>query len=115
MVFEGDGHLLLTDLFRKEQTLTLKFGYFHDNIPISSENDALILELTSEKLTALKFYPSKIVADRSNVLKSLPASWIVSIAENTSNTNEKFTLIYRYEKDDNGAFFAEWKPLKIKG
>lgn len=111
----GDGHLLLTDLFRKKQTLTLKFGYFHDNIPISSENDALILEITSEKLTALKFYPSKIVADRSNVLKSLPASWIVSIAENTSNESEKFTLIYRYEKDDNGAFFAEWKPLKING
>ncbi len=111
----GDGHLLLTDLFRKDETLTLKFGYFHDNIPISSENDALVLEFTSEKLTAMRFYPSKISADRSNVLKSLPASWIISIAENTSTENEKFTFIYRYEADKSGIFFAEWTPLKIKG
>ena len=111
----GDGHLLLTDLFRKGQALTLKFGYFHDNIPLSSQNDALILEITAEKLTALKFYPSKISADRSNVLKSLPAGWVISIAEHESKENEKFTLIYRYEADESGAFFAEWTPLKIKG
>ena len=111
----GEGHLLLTDLFRNDQALTLKFGYFYDNVPISSKNDALILEITSEKLVALKFYPSKISSDRSNVLKSLPAGWVIGIAEYESKENEKFTLIYKYEADESGTFFAEWKPLKIKG
>ncbi len=110
----GDGQMLLTDLFRKGETLTLKFRYFYDNIPIASQNDALILEINAEKLTGIKFYPAKIIADRSNIIKSIPASWVISIAEEAGNENEKYTLIYRYEVGENGNLFAEWKPLKIK-
>ncbi len=110
----GDGQLLLTDLFRKGESLTLKFGYFYDNIPIASQNDALVIDITSEKLTGIKFLPAKIVADRSNMLKSMPASWVVSIAENASVENVKYTLVYKYEAGDGGNLFAEWKPVKIK-
>ncbi len=110
----GDGELLLTDLYRKGETLTLKFGYFYDNIPIETKNHALILEINSKKLTGMKLFPAKINADRSNIQKSVPASWIVNIAEGTSNKNEKYTLTYRYEKNADGKFYAEWTPVKIK-
>lgn len=110
----GDGQLLLTSLFRKGETLVLKFGYFYDNIPIETENDALILEISSKKLTGISFFPAKIIADRSNVIKSIPASWVMSIAENSSSENEKYTLVYKYHSEHEGNLFAEWKPVKIK-
>lgn len=110
-----DAELIITDLFRSGNMLTLKFGYFYDNIPISDSGSAIVAELTSNKLTGLKYYPASITAKRTELQKPLPASWIVQIAENVSDENSFNTLIYKYVKNENGDYTAEWNPVRISG
>lgn len=109
----GDAELIITDLFRKGDTLTVKFGYFYDNIPIYGSSTALVAELTSSKLTGLKYYPASLTEVRTELQKPLPASWIVEIAENVSDKDSFYTLVYKYVKNDSGEYTAEWNPVRI--
>ncbi|MBQ8208589.1 MAG: hypothetical protein IJZ89_07650 [Clostridia bacterium] len=109
----GDAEMLITDLYRNDDILTVEFGYFYDNIPIADSETALKIMLSSDKLTGLEFYPANVTADMTEQQKSIPASWVIDIAESNISDNSDYTVIYKYIKNKNGKYTAEWIPVKI--
>ena len=109
----GEAELLITDLRRSGDKLTVKFNYFCDNIPIADCGNALTIEMTKNKLTGFSFYPLTATADKGIIRKSIPASWAINIAKNSIIPSSENTLIFKYVKSDNDYYFAEWVPHKI--
>ena len=68
----GDAELLMTDVRRIGEKIIVEFNYFCDNIPISDSDNALIIEMTKNKLTGFSFYPMTATADKGQIRKSIP-------------------------------------------
>lgn len=107
----GEAEMLITGLYRVGDKLTVNFGYFYDNIPISDTETALSVEMTAYSLTSLKFSPIFVTSNKAVLTKPIPGGWVIALAENTEKSNGNYTLVLKYRKSGDGMYSAEWVPV----
>lgn len=109
----GEAEMLITGLYRVGDKLTVDFGYFYDNIPLSDTETAFSVEMTAYNLTSLKFSPISATSNKAVLIKPIPASWVIALAEKTEKSNESYTLVLKYRRSEDGTYSAEWIPVSF--
>lgn len=110
----GEADTIITGLYRKGDKLVLEYGYFYDNIPISSDSPALRIEMTSLKITSVEIFPVSVTTIRGDIQRSIAPEWTISIMKDKISDDSLYSITYKYFHTGGNVYEAEWIPTKIR-
>lgn len=121
--FGGEAEMLLVDIRKKGNELTLEYSYYLDNNSIDSACLAGIIKIRNQRLVSLEFNTKSFTyTENDSARKSFDAAWVINIlTKEAESSTEKFSnsklysLAYTYSSDsDNSEIMScNWLPIAI--